>query len=63
MSDFAKEMCFDDKVAGNESTGHRSPIRILKSPGLLVTTSGISSSHEKKSFSITIFLSSGLNEL
>ena len=30
--DFAKEMCFDEKVLGNKSTGEKSLIRLLQSP-------------------------------
>ena len=53
MYDFAKEMHFDIRGVGNKSTRDRSLIRSLKSPGLKVSASGIS----------TIFLSSDPNEL
>ena len=56
-------MHFDIKATGNKSTRDRSLIRLLKSPGILVTASGVSSSHKKKSFSNTRFLSSDPNEL
>ena len=54
MYDFAKEMHFDVRALGNESTRERILIKVLKSPGLMVSASG---------FSSTIFLSSSPNEL
>ena len=54
MYDFAKEMYFDTKALGNKSTRDRSLIKLLKSPGLMVSASGVSK---------TIFLSSDANEL
>ena len=54
MYDFAKEMHFDTKALDNESTRDRSLIKLLKSPGLIVSASGVSK---------TIFLSSDANEL
>ena len=54
MCDFAKEMHFDQKAAGNKSTRDRTLIKLLKSPGLMVSASGVSK---------TIFLSSDPNEL
>ena len=54
MYDFAKEMNFDTKALGNKSTRDRTLIKLLKSPGLMVSASGVSK---------TIFLSSDANEL
>ena len=54
MYDFAKEMNFDTKVLGNKSTRDRMRIKLLNSPGLIVSASGVSK---------TIFLSSDPNEL
>ena len=54
MYDFAKEMHFDTKAQGNKSTRDRTLIKLLKSPGLMVSASGVSK---------TIFLSSDPNEL
>ena len=52
--DFAKEMNFDTKALGNKSTRDRSLIKLLKSPGLIVSASGVSK---------TLFLSSHPNDL
>ena len=49
MYDFAKEMIFDLKSKGKKSTRDKTLIKLLKSPGLIVSTSGVSK---------TIFLSS-----
>ena len=54
MYDFAKEMNFDTKAQGNKSTRNRTLIKILKSPGLMLSASGVSK---------TIFLSSDPDEL
>ena len=54
MYDFAKEMHFDEKQVGNKSTRDRTLINLLKSPGLMVSVSGVSK---------TIFLSSDPDEL
>ena len=54
MYDFAKEMYFDTKALGKKSTRDKTLIKLLKSPGLIVSASGISK---------TIFLSSDPNEL
>ena len=54
MYDFAKEMHFDLNAPGNKSTRDRKLIKLLNSPGLMVSASGISK---------TIFLSSDPNEL
>ena len=54
MNDFAKEMNFDTKARSNKSTGDRVLIKLLKSPGLMVSASGVSK---------TIFLSSDPDEL
>ena len=54
MYDFAKEMHFDPKASGNKSTRDRKLIKLLNSPGLIVSASGVSK---------TIFLSSDPNEL
>ena len=54
MYDFAKEMNFDMKAQGNKSKRDRTLIKLLKSPGLIVSASGVSK---------TIFLSSDPDEL
>ena len=54
MYNFAKEMYFDPKASGNKSTRDRKLIKLLNSPGLIVSASGVSK---------TIFLSSDANEL
>ena len=54
MYDFAKEMHFDTKAQGNKSTRDRTLIKLLKSPGLMVSASGVSK---------TIFSSSDPDEL
>ena len=54
MYDFAKEMNFDLEAVGKKSTRDRTLIKLLKSPGLLVSASGVSK---------TIFLSSDPDEL
>ena len=51
---FAKEMHFDERALGNKSTRDRTLIKLLNSPGLMVSASGIPK---------TIFLSSDPNEL
>ena len=52
--DFAKEMNFDIKAIGKKSTKDRSLIKLRKSPGLMVSSSGVSK---------TKFLSSDPNKL
>ena len=47
-------MHLDKTSSGNRSTRDRTPIKLLKSPGLMISASGISN---------TIFLSSNANEL
>ena len=54
MYDFAKEMHFDPKTSGNKSTRDRKLIKLLNSPGLIASASGVSK---------TVFLSSDANEL
>ena len=54
MYDFAKEMHFDARAQGNKSTRDRKLIKLLESPGLMVSAAGVSK---------TIFLSSDPNEL
>ena len=54
LYDFAKEMHFDPIASGNKSTRDRKLIKLLNSPGLMVSASGLSK---------TIFLSSDPNEL
>ena len=54
MYDFAKEIHFDLNAPGNKSTRDRKLIKLLNSPGLMVSASGVSR---------TIFLSSDPNEL
>ena len=54
MYDFAKEMNLDLKAQGNKSIRDRTLIKLLKSPGLMVSASGVSK---------TIFLTSNPDEL
>ena len=54
MFDFAQEMHFDLKAVGKKSTLNEPPFKILKSPGLMVSASGVSK---------TLFLSSDPDEL
>ena len=54
LYDFAKEMIIDTKTLGNKSTRVRTLIKLLKSPGLMVSASGVSK---------TMFLSSNPDEL
>ena len=42
MYDLAKEIIFGTKAQGNKSTGDRTLIKLLKSPGLMVSASGVS---------------------
>ena len=42
MYDFAKEMHFDPKASGNKSTRDRKLTKLLNSPGLIVSASGVS---------------------
>ena len=53
MYDFAKEMHFDPKASGNKSTRDRMLIKLLNSPGLIVSASGVT----------TIFLSENADDL
>ena len=53
MYDFAKEMNFDMKTQGRKSTRDTTLINLLKSPGLMISASGVSK---------TIFLSSDPDE-
>ena len=54
MYGFAKEMHFDPEASGNKSTRDRKLIKLLNSPGLMLSASGLSK---------TIFLSSDPYEL
>ena len=54
MYDFASEMNFDSKAQGIKSTRDRTLIKLLESPGLMLSASGVSK---------TIVLSSDPNEL
>ena len=54
MYDFAKKMNFDLNAQGNKSTRDTTLIKMLKSPGLIVSASGVSK---------TIFSSPDPNEL
>ena len=54
LYDFAKEMHFDQNAVGNKFIRDRKLIKLLKSPSLMVSASGVS---------ITIFLSSDPDEL
>ena len=53
MYNFAKEMHFDERRVGNKSIRDRKLIKLLNSPGLMVSASGVSK---------TIFLSSDPDE-
>ena len=52
MYDFAKEMHFDTKAQGNKSTRDRTLIKLPKSPGLMVSASGVS----KQNFYLLILM-------
>ena len=54
MYDFAKEMNFETKALGNKPTRDTTLMKLLKSPGLMVSASGVSE---------TTFLSSDPDEL
>ena len=54
MYDFAKEMYFDVEATGNKSNPDRTLIKLLKSPSIRLSASGVSK---------TIFFSSVPNEL
>ena len=54
LYDFAKEMYFDLKAKGDESIWEKTLIKLLKTPGLMISVSGISK---------TTFLPSDSNEL
>ena len=54
LYDFAKEMNFDKKAQGNKSKRDRTLIKLVKSPSLIVSASGVSK---------TIFLSTDPDEL
>ena len=54
MYDFPKEVNFDTKALGNKSTRDRTLIKLLESPGLMISASGVLK---------TIFLSSDPDEL
>ena len=54
LNDFAKEVNFDTKVLVENSTRDRKLIKLLKSPGLMISASGVSK---------TIFLSTDPDEL
>ena len=58
-----KKMFFDETTLGNKSTRDESLIRLLKSSVIVVSVSGVSSSHKKKSFSNRRFLPFDLSEL
>ena len=45
LYDFAKEMNFDLKALGIKSIRDRTLIKLLKSPGLMVSASGVSKKH------------------
>ena len=58
LYDFAGEMYFDDRALRNNVVREKSPKRIFISSGIMVSASGVSSSHKQQSFSKTRFLSS-----
>ena len=41
MFDFAREMYFDVKAPGNKTTRDRTVIKLLESPDLMISASGI----------------------
>ena len=51
------------KILGNKTISDKSLIRLQKSPGIMISAFGVSSSHKKKSFLNTSFLSSDPTEL
>ena len=55
MYDFAQEMYFDERALGKRSTRVKSLTRLLKSPGVMISATGVPSSYRKKSFSKTRF--------
>ena len=63
MYDSAKEKYSDEKALGIKITRDTTLRRSFKSLGIMVSASGVSSSHKKKTFSKTRFLSSDPNEL
>ena len=63
MYDSAKEKYSDEKALGIKITRDKTLRRSFKSLGIMVSASGVSSSHKKKTFSKTRFLSSDPNEL
>ena len=54
LYDFSKEMNFDTKAQANKSTRDKTLIKMLKSPGLMISASGVSK---------TIFLSTYPDEI
>ena len=46
-------MCFDIRALGKKSMMDKSLIRLLKSPSIVISSSGVSSSQKKESFSNT----------
>ena len=58
LSDFAKEMYFDVKAPGKKSTRGRALIKLLKSPRLIISASGVS----RKSLSKILIYSENPNE-
>ena len=57
-----KGVYFDENDPGNKSTRDRSHIRLLKSPNMMVSASGVLSSLKNKSFSKTRVLSYNAND-
>ena len=41
MYEIAKEMYFDERAPGNQSIRDKPPIRLLKSPSIMVSASGV----------------------
>ena len=60
---FGKEMDFDNNRTGRKNKRDKSLAKLLKSPIIMVTASGVSTAQKKKPFSITTFFSSNPNEL
>ena len=63
MYDVAKEMIFDVKAPGKKSKRDRTIRRLLRTPSLMVSASGVSSSHKRKSSSKARNLSSDPDDL
>ena len=63
MYEVATETFFDDKALGIKSISDKSLIKLLESPGKMVSASGVSPFYRKKSLSNLRWLSSKPNKL